>query len=424
MVRCLGWGGALEVVYFVTLRTTIYKNWRVARLCLDMAEPPVIVTLVHGTFAVDAKWVLDGSTLCNLLFKDAGANVVFRRFRWSGANTHAQRLNDAELLRRDLHTGLAEFPSGKHFILAHSHGGNLALYALRDRVLQSRISGVVTMGTPFLRCTEREVWLPASIMKWTLSIFGMFGMIVGWAILSGTPWAYSMEARLDAWNKGLSSLIFLASMVVDLALGLLLARLLWWLIDDHVLAWAMRRQASLMKRLNVREVGQVPLLCGSVTKDEASRWLASIRVAGNLGHTGFDAIASILRHGWLLFLLLTLLTIMQVSIPKFGGFFEDLFNGAGTVIEYCMVGAIALQIIMLFLPLLRAHRFGFGEGNVADNWLCDVSVAATPAGIPCKIFRLPLEDGTGLSGLRHSSFYESELFLRYVCAWIKSRSGG
>ncbi len=186
---------------WVSLRGPTYSRRIALRYAVSMAEPTMVLTLVHGTFASEADWVKEGSILRRTLAGQRGATVVFRSCRWSGGNTHAQRLDDAELLRCDLHKALAEFPNGKHFVLAHSHGGNLALYALRDRVLQSQLAGVVTMGTPFLHCTQREVETPASIIKWTLSIFGVFAMIVFWAILTSSDWANSIESRLDAWNK-------------------------------------------------------------------------------------------------------------------------------------------------------------------------------------------------------------------------------
>ncbi len=223
----------------------------------------------------------------------------------------------------------------------------------------------------------------------------------------------------------MSALISLASMIAALCLALLLARLLWWFVDEYVIEWAYDRQASLMSKINVSGVGVPPLLCGSVSGDEAARWLATIRVVGNIGHMGFGAVAGILRYGWAIFLLLTLLTVMQVSIPKIGGLFEGMFNGVGLLVEWFMVAAIILQIIMVVLPAItRGHRFGFGEGNPADNWLCDVAISTTPVGIPCELFKLSVNGKVDSTGLRHSSFYEDEHFLSFVGSWMRRKSTG
>ena len=61
-------------------------------------------------------------------------------------------------LRDFLRSQLAEYPpeeGARHFVIAHSHGGNIALYALRDPELAHRLSGVACFATPFLYVRRR-----------------------------------------------------------------------------------------------------------------------------------------------------------------------------------------------------------------------------------------------------------------------------
>ena len=60
-------------------------------------------------------------------------------------------------LRADLYQAIHDYPSSKHVIIAHSHGGNVALYALKDAELRSRVSGLVTLATPFLFVESRRL---------------------------------------------------------------------------------------------------------------------------------------------------------------------------------------------------------------------------------------------------------------------------
>ncbi|HEX4329801.1 MAG TPA: hypothetical protein VH105_23640 [Burkholderiales bacterium] len=54
-------------------------------------------------------------------------------------------------LREVLRKGLEDFGDARHYILAHSHGGNVVVKALsEDDYLSKRISGVCCMATPFL----------------------------------------------------------------------------------------------------------------------------------------------------------------------------------------------------------------------------------------------------------------------------------
>src|SRR5262249_24153836 len=123
-----------------------------------------VLTFVDGTWgrgmicpSGDAEWTTDASTLCKSLRDRLGPDTVFRRFRWSGRNTHAARLNASTRLRDFLQERLAEAPDATHVVVAHSHGGNVALMALRDSNLRERIAGVACMATPFIVAWYRDI---------------------------------------------------------------------------------------------------------------------------------------------------------------------------------------------------------------------------------------------------------------------------
>lgn len=116
-----------------------------------------VVVLVHGTWAQDAGWMRDSSTFCTTLedeLKNLGAQsiVLIRDFVWSGLNTYRARQEAAAELNKKLYAVIGDFPRSSVFVVAHSHGGNVALRALRDSPrLKARISGVVCIATPFLK---------------------------------------------------------------------------------------------------------------------------------------------------------------------------------------------------------------------------------------------------------------------------------
>jgi hypothetical protein len=130
----------------------------------DSEIPPedtrCVVTLVHGTFAKHAPWMRDHSPLCMALKGLPGTSI--RRFCWSGGNTHTARLDaggDLALYLRDLKQ---QFPEDtRHFVIAHSHGGNVALYAMESESdgtkLGKQVTGIVTLATPFLTLRKRSL---------------------------------------------------------------------------------------------------------------------------------------------------------------------------------------------------------------------------------------------------------------------------
>jgi hypothetical protein len=123
------------------------------------------VSLIHGTFAPNAPWTKQGSDLRKRLQSAFPDDIVFHDdFIWSGWPTHIARHIAAKRLRAYLIDLVSRYP-GKHFVIGHSHGGMVAVYSLRDHQLQTKISGLVTLSTPFLVPRRRD--------------FSVFGKVTG-----------------------------------------------------------------------------------------------------------------------------------------------------------------------------------------------------------------------------------------------------
>lgn len=119
--------------------------------------PRVVVTLVHGTWPGAASWCQDMSPLCVALRRAFPYEILFKPFSWSGGNSLRARAKAAAGLRSHLYSAIVTWPRARHYVIAHSHGGNIALYALRDADLASRITGVVCLATPFLHVSLRDL---------------------------------------------------------------------------------------------------------------------------------------------------------------------------------------------------------------------------------------------------------------------------
>src|SRR5687767_1337167 len=92
----------------------------------------IVVTLVHGTWGRKAKWTSRTSPLTTALRHGLPTLRKIYSFEWNGRNSNRARLEAAQRLRWH-HEHVTEAHEGAaHFIIAHSHGGNVALYACRD----------------------------------------------------------------------------------------------------------------------------------------------------------------------------------------------------------------------------------------------------------------------------------------------------
>lgn len=116
----------------------------------------IVVVTVHGTNDAEAaedgtRWWQRGSAFAQQLvaeLKHRGLlSVEIRPLHWSGANSDNDRLDGA----RRLGAMINELSAGgqRYAIVAHSHGGNVAMEAIAGAARRNGLTGVVTFGTPF-----------------------------------------------------------------------------------------------------------------------------------------------------------------------------------------------------------------------------------------------------------------------------------
>lgn len=145
-----------------------------------MSSQSKMVTLVHGTWARNAAWTQEGSPLCAAI-KKQGYEVA--RLPWASWNRFTTRRAAAADLRKHLDNH-SDF---NHFIIAHSHGGNVALRALDGD--DNLVKGLVCLNTPFLNILGRDPEILKSIVIFTLVAaslipFGLWlGYDFGWSAL-------------------------------------------------------------------------------------------------------------------------------------------------------------------------------------------------------------------------------------------------
>ncbi|WP_440215876.1 hypothetical protein [Chromobacterium piscinae] len=111
-------------------------------LCAD----DVVVHLVHGTFEQKAAWTLKNSPMWREI-QQQNPSVKLTRFEWTGANTQSARRSAAEKFGKEL----CNSESNNHYIVAHSHAGNI-IQELSQCVPQAayKVKGVCLLSTPFI----------------------------------------------------------------------------------------------------------------------------------------------------------------------------------------------------------------------------------------------------------------------------------
>lgn len=85
------------------------------------------------------------------------SSVAMETFLWSGANSVSERDKAAQQLQVHLEESLRRFPSERHVVVAHSHGGTIANLAVTGPRLDGRIKSLICLATPFTYVTQASL---------------------------------------------------------------------------------------------------------------------------------------------------------------------------------------------------------------------------------------------------------------------------
>jgi pimeloyl-ACP methyl ester carboxylesterase len=135
------------------------------------AGPEVVLHLIHGTWSDGGGWVKKGTPFRDFLEKQFGDEVRINTIAWSSHNDDADRRKAKVKIIEDVKNAVA--PGVQQFLIGHSHGGNVAVYAAADPEISQLLRGVVCLNTPFICTMPREF-----IFRWIMFIFCLsFGPI-------------------------------------------------------------------------------------------------------------------------------------------------------------------------------------------------------------------------------------------------------
>jgi hypothetical protein len=393
-----------------------------------MKASKFVVTLVHGTFAEGAEWVKADGKIARALKERFGDAVLFESMGWSGANHFRARREATEKLRSHVTRSRPELDDGgaRHVVVAHSHAGNVVLYAARDAEVHKRLAAVVTLATPFIVARRRNLgwsgqaasqalvlwvvlalfylidtqWLTAAATWQRLAIFcGLVAVVEIRGLLLATAWGKSSEAFLEQLGHAsiLKERLLILRAVADEATGVitflqfpslattLLLGTIARLTDRYVL-WCTRLVEKPLRALAFCIVTWILSLVPAfaVFVLTGSRLLMWGTLIATSCLTYFPVIFSFLRH-----LRLALVTA---------------------------AGPIALLAAPLVL-VLSVTLLVFGPRFAVANIYLDISVEATPIGAYDVTLMSPPSAGNPDTpgGLLHSALYDDDEAIELIC---------
>lgn len=356
-----------------------------------MDSPPVHVTLVHGTHARNAAWVKSTSPMSRGL-RQAGLSC--ESFGWTGRNSHRARANAARALADRLRAQLNELaPGTRQAVVAHSHGGNVAIHAVW-RLLGQRTGAipVVALATPFIFAGRRKVWAPV-LAAGVFTIVLVF--IAGLVALPLTVWHWEDE---PLWRFFLFAGAWLAAAVQ------VLAAVHWWLA--HGRPWRTANREEFLTKVQAPEAAPSGLLVIRAADDEASSFLAISQFAGWMSAT-----------------------VLRLARPRLWSAAFFLLAFAGSIFEligandaedaiakmFLVASNVAFFLCAVILAIAGTFGLSYGFDGPTVTLFAFVSAEATPPGTH-EIKQRPVRD-TDSVGLAHSSLYDDP----QVIGWVSER---
>ncbi|WP_340646227.1 hypothetical protein [Phenylobacterium sp.] len=378
-----------------------------------------LVVLVHGTHARDAEWVGEDAALAHSL-RLGLPDCQVRTFRWSGANHHGARLQAGAELAMMLQSLCATWPAARLHLISHSHGGNVVLYAARRLDPQAQVATIAFLGTPFLNVRRRNITANSAQFALLASIVGAYLGFLLFAV------AAVLVSILLPGNWGLGFVVVAALYGVPLGISTQAKMRTWiarWL--DERLPRLQARHADLANQTGPG----CPVYIATVPADEAGLLLHTLdRLSAMFWWP--QRLVRLAGPGVVAAQGAALLVFASVSAVAGEGSPTYAASGAAWVYSFVAVATVGAWVMWL-TPLaaligaaLRGSRFAFGGESPLFTMALRVSPDVRPLwDLPPGSRVLSLPPREGQKGLRHCGFYEDQVVVADMIAWMNGTAG-
>jgi len=372
-----------------------------------------LVIFIHGTFAPGAAWTREDSPLYQAIQQVFPESPVVP-FGWSGKNSHLERLAAATQLGAHIRSLKRLSPDVRIFLVAHSHGGNVALYALRDPSLQMMVDGLVCLATPYIDIAPRLAVRAHTAAMGIFSFFCLLGLTV--------------SVVQEQWGEFLEVIAGLSGFLLSAFAGIRIARCLR--------ETAMPRMREILVALRPPHIMSVPLLSIRYRSDEAAWWLRTLTFLMGIPFFLGDIAVLILLLVMLAFLGVFLLAVLPFIRYLLTPLAELLMEHVvGPLLGVSLVLAAVSWVAILASTIVGLSRFwGFGRNLSGTYVLTKVSANISPSTrCSCTEVEGDAKEGLGridgkagrkpwlVPRVVHSLAYQDPWAIGLIIDWIQER---
>jgi pimeloyl-ACP methyl ester carboxylesterase len=376
-------------------------------------DPPcIVVHLVHGTFARRAKWTQEGSELRRHLDEVLPGTIDFERLEWSARNRSPDRQDAARRLADRIEQRASSEPEPLQFIVGHSHGGNVALYALERQSTERAVSGVVCFNTPFVATLRRNT----QHLFWTVGYLAAFVVLA--SVVSG------LSAARERWGD----LVVLPGAVLASA-AILGAIVFITRVTMGTESWLQRKREETIQSVALPEAGRVPVLCLWGAGDEVQGVLGLLDALANLPFLLLHvfSVTVLFVIVWILHFTGSLDRFITLEIPPttadwwpvlvwIDDALRDALENAFSAVSYVALVVLGLVAVAVVLNLLlRLIPVGLPVSSFVSSLFVRVTFTAVPLPVRNAEYR---DAALPFSVLQHSSAYRNPIMHEAVSDWM------
>jgi hypothetical protein len=399
----------------------------------ERAQHQLLLTLVHGTWPdglfpriVRFKqrvreltgrqrgdpppyWFEESSPFLDRLSTELGdVPHKIKPLRWTGKNSIFERDKTAHVLAEYLSAEHAEHPQDTQLIIAHSHGGNIALRALHHLPEHdaSRSGGadtanplVVTLATPFIEIHQADFGRRPSYIRGAV-LFAMWNLLQLLAV-----WLFP-SARSDLPMSTPIELSWSANLIFQAVVGLLVLIIgLYWIEKRTT---ARQNQVEALSRATRLTVAPQRLLVIRAIDDEASLILALGAVLN------YTTVKSVMFVYWIM-------ATLVVSVPLLWLLFFFVAQRSpgnhGPNWYRDLAALLCSAFIITLFGVLAISRLVHGQELAKSPMECQVNTQSTPDGIGLSKI-VTLVRRSYLRSLRHG-IYDHEDCAKTISNWVR-----
>ncbi len=300
-------------------------------------------------------------------------------------------------------TAAGAAPQAIRAVIAHSHGGNIALYAGKYIKTPQSLANLACLATPFISCAPITKSRFGGLLLWALS-----ALVVS-AIGASSGYLLSHVFRQLGVGETAETLILLPPMLLIVAIGPI------WL-HRRLNTYLARSAKARLAELSWPDLPEARVLTVAYKFDEARTYLdyldrASSRLSRRLW-----------RNAELTLLVLAGAAFLTPFVGAIMGV-PDIIDTAGFrgVEIPAIILIYALVLVALALPLLRSNPYGYGWERLSNSWTLSTSVVDRPDGLAAasiENWRIPIGAFRTSAELAHSLIYEDPRVHAKLAEWL------